>query len=60
MHGFPESMQKLIKFKEKVSITYANKTLLTSIGAKNKLYTTSRLLSKGNALVYRKTRTIFR
>jgi hypothetical protein len=41
VRGFPESMQQLVEFEEKVGITYVDRILLISVGAKIKLYTTS-------------------
>lgn len=59
VHRFLECMQYL-GFEEKVSITFVNRTLLTSVGAKNKLHTISEMLSRGNDPTCRKEGTIFR
>ena len=60
VRGFPESMQQLLELEEKISITYVDRALLTSVGAKNKLHTVSELLNRGNAPACRKAGTIFR
>jgi putative hydrolases of HD superfamily len=60
VYGFPESMHQLLEFEEKVSITYVDRALLTPAGAKNKLHTTSDVLSRGNAQACRKEGPIFR
>ena len=60
MHGFPENMRELLEFEEKVSITHVNRTLLTSVDTKNKLYIASEVLSRGNAPACRKAGTIFK
>ncbi len=57
VRGFPESMQELLEFKERVSIFDVNRALLTSVGSKNKLYTAFELHSRGNAPACRKPGT---
>lgn len=60
VHGFPESMQELLQFEERVSITNVNRTVLTSVGTKDKLYTASEMFSRGNTSAYGKTGTTFK
>jgi hypothetical protein len=57
--GFPGSMQELHEFEEKVSMTYVNRTLLTSVGTKKELYTASEVLSRGNAPACKRAGTIY-
>jgi hypothetical protein len=58
IYGFPGSMQQLYEFEEKVSIIYTNRVLLTTINIKNKLYTISELLGRGNVPACRRIGTI--
>lgn len=44
VHGFPESMEQLVEFERKVSITHVDGALLTLVGPKTKLHTASELL----------------
>ena len=53
-------MRKLLKFKEKINITYINKTLLIFINKKNELYIAFKVLSEENTSAFKKARLIFK
>ena len=53
VRGFPDTMQQLYEFEEKVSASPVNRIKLTTTGAKGKLHTTSELLSSGNTPTWR-------
>ena len=60
VHGFPESMRELLKFKKKVNTIYINRTLLISAGTKNELYIAFKVLSEGNTPAFKKARPILK
>lgn len=45
VNGFPECIQDLLEFEEKVGLTHVNKLCLHPVGAKKKLHSTSQLLN---------------